>query len=474
MTRSSRSIRAALVALAMMGAAHLAAAQSADAQLQQGVGSDVPAPAAPAPGGAPPEPPLPPGASVPLAAPSPPAAPPAAEPIPPAPPVVAPLVVAPPVAAPPAPVPPSVASPATASWDNVERVVTMGDLHGDYPKFVAMAQSAGLIDNRGDWIGGRTHFVQLGDIPDRGDETRKILDHLMRLEPQAKAAGGHIHALIGNHEAMNITGDLRYVSPGEYRAFVDLASARKRDAYFREVVRAIREGRGPGKSRVVDDAFRDEWERKHPLGFVEHRQAWATDGQYGRWIASHDAVIRINDTLYMHAGIGPAFPDAPREVINEAVRAALQSRPVPAFADILDHPEGPLWYRGFAINAETVESAHLASLLARHGVSRVVVGHTKRAAMVLPRFGGRVILTDIAVPAGYSDPHAFLVQENGALHAVHRGRRVPLDFSPTADPCGYFSAVAALDPPNAPTKRIVANCGAPGPANVAPASGTGQ
>ena len=204
------------------------------------------------------------------------------------------------------------------------------------------------------------------------------------------------------------------------------------------------------------------------LGFVEHRLAWSVTGRYGAWVARNNAVIRINDTLYLHAGIGPLYPAASADALNAAVQAALKGRPDPALADITTNEQGPLWYRGLAMNAETAETAHLEALLARYGVRRIVVGHTKRAAMVLPRFGGRLIITDVAVPDGYPDPRAYLIEENGALFAMHRGARVAMG----ADTCAYVAAIAALDPADAPTRRLVPACGAPGAAAVAIGSGS--
>src|SRR2546422_4951561 len=122
-------------------------------------------------------------------------------------------------------------APAPSAWDHVARVVVMGDLHGDYAKFHDMVKQAGLIDARDRWSGGATHLVQVGDVPDRAPDTRRILDLLMRLEPQARRAGGYVHALIGDHESMNMEYDLRYTTPGEFAAFADRDSPRRRDAY---------------------------------------------------------------------------------------------------------------------------------------------------------------------------------------------------------------------------------------------------
>ena len=351
------------------------------------------------------------------------------------------------------------AQPAPASdWSGVARVVTFGDLHGDYGKFVAMARDAGLIDAAGAWSGGQAHFVQLGDVVDRGPDSRKILDHLMRLEPQARKAGGYVHALIGNHEAMNAGDDLRYVSAGEYASYADTRSARRRDAYFGSVVTYLRAHPPESGLPTFDAVYRAQWDAAHPLGFVEHREAWSQRGRYGRWIAAHDAVVRINDTLYMHGGLGPLFQTADRDAMNVAVRAAIKGAPVAAFPDILTNEQGPLWYRGLALNDEATERANLDALLALHHVARIVLGHTKRAPLVLPRFDARVILTDILVPTGSVDPQGYLIQENGALTAVHRGQRVPLTATTHADLCAYLGAIAALDPPGATSRQLVTAC----------------
>jgi hypothetical protein len=350
---------------------------------------------------------------------------------------------------------------AQSEFDGVDRIVVIGDLEGDDAKFEAMLADAGLIDEDGDWIGGSTHLVQLGDVPDRGPASRAIMDHLMRLERQARRDGGRVHALIGNHEAMNVEGDLRYVDPGEYAAFVDRGSERRREQYYGQTLAYLRANPPPDGVPAFDDAFRAQWEAQVPLGYVEHRIAWQPGGEYGDWVAGHDTVIRINDTLFLHAGIGPVFLQADRDQLNAAVRDALEGEPGPRFPDILVNEQGPLWYRGLALNGEDVERAHLEALLARHGVTRIVLGHTKLASTVLPRFGGKVVIADIAVPEGYVDPYAYLIIENSAPTTVHRGARVPLAADTLAAMCGYLAEIAALDAAAGADGGALPSCAAP-------------
>jgi len=348
-----------------------------------------------------------------------------------------------------------------SAYENVERVVAIGDLEGAYEKYLDMLRTAGLINPAGDWIGGRAHLVQLGDIPDRGPHSRAIMNHLMRIERQARRAGGRVHALIGNHEAMNVEGDLRYVHPGEYEAFVTRNSARVREQFYQQTLRHLRANPPAAGLPTFDAAWRAQWEAEHPLGWVEHRRAWGPSGAYGRWITAHNAVLRINDTLFVHGGIGPSFNGYDRDVMNRAIQGALRLRPVTGLENIVTNQEGPLWYRGLARNDEAAEQANLDAVLVRHGVARIVMGHTKLAPLVVPRFGGRVLVADIAVPRGHSDPHAFVVLEGGQATAIHRGQRVPITAATPQERCAYFGAVAALDPAASPVAALAAACETP-------------
>jgi hypothetical protein len=114
-------------------------------------------------------------------------------------------------------------------FSGVNRIVAVGDIHGAYDAVVATLQEADVIDDNLAWNGGNTHLVLTGDLLDRGPGSRQVMDLVMSLEKEAVRTGGQVHQLLGNHEVMNLIGDVRYVSDPEYAAFSEDESAQERE-----------------------------------------------------------------------------------------------------------------------------------------------------------------------------------------------------------------------------------------------------
>ena len=93
-----------------------------------------------------------------------------------------------------------------------ERLVAIGDLHGDLAKAREAFRAGGLTDADGRWIGGRTVAVQVGDQLDRGGDEVAIMYMLERLRA-ARDAGGELIVMNGNHETLNAAGRFRYAKP---------------------------------------------------------------------------------------------------------------------------------------------------------------------------------------------------------------------------------------------------------------------
>jgi hypothetical protein len=267
------------------------------------------------------------------------------------------------------------------------------------------------------------------------------MDLLMRLEKEAKKAGGMVHPLLGNHEAMNMLGDLRYVVPEEFAAFKGPDSPRYRDALW-EQQREARQKRGEAPPTAED---RKRFDAEIPLGWVEHRLAFSPQGTYGSWLSRQNSLVRIGDTLFMHGGLSPKYADFSLADLNEKIRRELQS-PDPLTALVAQDPEGPLWYRGLA-QGDPGLVAHLEAVLLKHGCRRLVIGHTPTEGfLVFPRYGGRVIMIDVGLTRAFGGPPAALILEDGQAFALHRGKRLALPGGDGEPVLRYVREVSALEP----------------------------
>jgi hypothetical protein len=303
------------------------------------------------------------------------------------------------------------------------RIVAIGDLHGDYNAYLDIVEAAGLADAQAHWTGGHTTLVQMGDVPDRGPGTLDIVHHLMKLEKAAAKAGGRVVVLIGNHEAMNMTGDLRYTTPAEFAAFADKDSAARRERLFSlnksELVAFYRQQ----DPKITDDEVKDKWFATYPLGRIEHDIAWSPKGEIGKWVLSHPAIARIDGNLFVHGGISVETAARPIDAINDEVHKALAARSTDP-SSIINNEFGPLWYRGNVLREPTAADAaasaasprpsmadELTTVLKAYDATRLVVAHTPDLNGIEAIEGGRLIRVDTGITSYYGGPHSYLVLE---------------------------------------------------------------
>ena len=317
--------------------------------------------------------------------------------------------------------------------DNADRVVAISDVHGAYDAMVTTLQNVGILDADLAWAGGTARLVIVGDLLDRGPRSRDAMDLLMRLEGEAQAAGGYVHVLIGNHESMNMIGDLRYVSKEEYAAFADDETEEQRQRWFAAYARRV--------ATPQDEArIREQFDTQFPAGYFALREAFSSTGYYGKWLLQKPIVAVINGTAFVHGGLSPVVIDYGLDGINTTMRSELAAYVraidtlteaeillptdshydyvsiVERFVPSLDvKPEvlaaaktlqklesasliatdGPLWHRSNVACSGVIEEHRLDAALAAIGAERLVVGHTPTPTRtVLQRFDGRLVQVD--------------------------------------------------------------------------------
>jgi hypothetical protein len=301
------------------------------------------------------------------------------------------------------------------------------------------------------------------------------MDLLISIQTEANKAGGSVVALLGNHEVMNILGDLRYVSPEDYAEFADNNSEKRRKEAYQEYTawmtaheKLLSAIKNPGLA-----ASEQEWMAQHPGGFVEYRKAFSPNGAYGKWMRRHPAVADIGGILFLHGGIAPSLTSMSVEQINAEVRNEIEdfdktmqeliSRNVvlPFFtlreivlavqlellqersASTPAEPEyhnrlvrlldinkwlcmadaGPLWFRGYDAWSEDEGNQQIPKILAAYNAKHIVVAHTvQKSAHIRSRFGGAVFLIDTGMLSTYwhgGGASALEIQKEGKFIAQY-------------------------------------------------------
>jgi hypothetical protein len=167
-----------------------------------------------------------------------------------------------------------------------------------------------------------------------------------------------------------------------------------------------------------------------PLGYFEHRRAWAPDGPFGRWVLANPAVVIIGDSLFVHGGISAKYAMDSIAQINELVHNALRTKSTEDDA-ILEDESGPLWYRGLAEETET-SAADVAEVLKAYGVRRIIIAHTPHLTGIRVLHQGSVILIDTGITAEYGGTRSYLSIEGTAIFAHDAGKISELKSTETS------------------------------------------
>ena len=340
-----------------------------------------------------------------------------------------------------------------------DRLVAFGDVHGAYDALVKTLRAAGVLDAKLGWSGGKTTLVSVGDLLDRGAESRKVIDLMMRLEGEARAAGGLVLVVLGNHELMNLAGELRDATTAEFATYAADESAEEREQARAQWLVA----RPPGQQ----ERAKAEFDQHFPPGWFAHRRLYRPDGRYGQWLLERPVAIVVGDTAFLHGGLSRAFADYDLARLNtefqRGLRAELEgiasleqagwltfdvpgetraqalatrsaaadakadaalverAKQVAAFdAAPLYSPQGPAWYRGYALCRGITELDAANAALAHLGVKRIAIGHTASPTLKPTlRLGGRVLLMDTGMlKSVYGGRGHAIVIEHGKLSAI--------------------------------------------------------
>lgn len=242
-----------------------------------------------------------------------------------------------------------------------EKVAVIADVHGQFKLATELLKAQHIIDGELNWQFGKNHLVVLGDMMGRGPQVTEFLWFLYELEQQASMAGGVVHVMIGNHEAMSLQGDIRYTNQ-KYQA----------------------------TSSLLNQSYLNLFD-EHTL--------------LGRWLRTKPTMLKINNMLIVHAGVHPDVLTLRMDMaqINKRFsdtlgmpRAAVKEEADLAF---LYGRDGPLWLRGYFSGRDALPANQIGRVLQHFNVDHIVVGHTS-FDQVYSHYNGNVISADSNLKGG--------------------------------------------------------------------------
>lgn len=212
------------------------------------------------------------------------------------------------------------------------RMIIIGDIHGDLDALIdclLLAKVIRLPDNikvpeykqrtdknmydffhKLEWIGDDTFVIQLGDQIDRtrpmdwdendvgigktiNDEgsSLHIFFLMWYLNCIAKANGGRVISVLGNHEMMNVSGDFRYVSPFEFEEYYkSFMNYYKKQGEFHKNIENLKQN------------FNNHL--TIPKGYEERYQAFNRGEIISNFFAiNYKLIVQVGKWLFMHAGL---------------------------------------------------------------------------------------------------------------------------------------------------------------------------
>ncbi|XP_054790557.1 shewanella-like protein phosphatase 1 [Prosopis cineraria] len=313
------------------------------------------------------------------------------------------------------------------------RIVAVGDLHGDLRQTRFALEMAGVLSSDGQdlWTGGETVLVQLGDVLDRGEDEIAILSLLRSLDKQARAKGGAVFQVNGNHETMNVEGDFRYVESGGFDECNDfLEYMHDSDDDWEETFAGwIDVSERWKEDQRISRNYWGPWNLvKRQKGVIARSILFRPGGSLAHELARHPVVLKVNDWVFCHGGLLPHHVEYGVERMNKEVSDWMKG-----LSESDDSPKVPfiatrgydsvVWNRLYSrdpsdlVDFKTKQVySILEETLQAFDAKAMVVGHTPQTMGVNCKYNCSIWRVDIGMSSGVlnSRPEVLEIRDNKA------------------------------------------------------------
>ena len=272
-----------------------------------------------------------------------------------------------------------------SEFPKVKNLLVLSDIEGNFDALRKLLQANKVIDENFTWKFGDGHLVLTGDLFDRGQQVTEVLWFIYYLEEKAKTAGGYVHFILGNHEIMNLTGDLGFT----HKKYLDNAS----------------------------------------LLNQKYVTLYDENSELGRWLRTKNIVEKIGDIMFAHGGISGNINRMHISIadINKLARpyyADTSFNYTDQKSDTIFSDLGPFWYRGYYEKNNPAIPLQIDSTLSQFGTKHIITGHTIVSDTVSVWYNGKLLNTDVPHAAGKSE--ALLIENDKYYRVNTQGNKVLL------------------------------------------------
>ncbi|NCC72742.1 MAG: hypothetical protein EOM06_05035 [Sphingobacteriia bacterium] len=276
-------------------------------------------------------------------------------------------------------------------YKNVDKILALGDIHGNFLALKNFLVSNGIIGKNLDWTWGDGHLVLLGDLFDRGDQVTETLWLVHQLDIKSRKYGGRVHMLLGNHEIMAMINDFRYAC-NKYKLL---------SYYF---------------SKEYADFYNQQTE-------------------LGQWLRTKNTIININDVLFSHAGISPELVknhlSIPR--INFLIQNFLAKEPnapnrYPDETNLILGKYGPLWFRGYMYDFDGVPKIsqnEVNRVLKTYDAKKIVIAHS-HVEHISGMFENQVISIEVPLNESGIISEGLLIENGEYFRLLPDGTKIKM------------------------------------------------
>jgi len=291
--------------------------------------------------------------------------------------------------------------------DNYElptKLISISDIEGNFNAFYSFLKANKVIDDNYNWIYGDGHLVLNGDFFDRGKNVRQVLWLIYLLEEKAEKQGGKVHFINGNHEIMNLAGDVSYAK-----------------TKYKEIAKQI--------------SNEQDWDKAS-------RYLYSGKSEIGKWLRTKNVAEKIGKYVFVHGGLN-------KKLISEEISIAdmnnisrkyygqyLEKSPEIFKEKLVIHPfYSPYWDRSLSmnmayktmffisdpVNAPTHKpsESELEEVLNFYNAEKIIIGHSV-VDNVSFDYNGKVIKIDVkhGLEKNSSKTQGLLI-ENGIEYKVN-------------------------------------------------------